>query len=401
MARQPVFDRRQRVYGYELLFRAGPQNFFQGSDGEQATNRVITDSLLNFGPKNMTRGKRAFINFTRASLLEGYASLLPADWVVVEILESVEPEPAVLDACRALKEKGYTLALDDFEYHPRFAPLLELASIIKVDLLASRGESRRAQVQKLKAFQVELLAEKVETQEDYQECREVGYTLYQGYFFSKPVIVSGRDVPGFKLAYLRLLKEINRPDLDLAGMVAIIKSDLSLSYKLLRYINSAYFSLRNPVNSLQQALALLGEENIRKWASLVALAQLGQDKPDELVVSSLVRAKFCEDLAAQAGLKGRENEVFLLGLFSRLEALVGRPLAEVMGGIPIAQEVKSALAGRPNRLHRLLGLVKAYERGDWEACATASADLGVNERTVPGHYMAALEWSQLLAEDTA
>jgi EAL and modified HD-GYP domain-containing signal transduction protein len=366
-----------------------------------ATSRVITDTLLNFGQQSMTRGKKAFINFTRGFLLGGYADLLDPDWVVVEILENVEPEPEVVSACRALRDKGYTLALDDFEYHPRFDPLLELASIVKVDILATQGESRARQLERLKDFGVELLAEKVETHEEYQATREAGFALFQGYFFSKPVIVSGRDVPVFKLAYLRLLKEINRPDLDLAGMEKVIKGDISLSYKLLRYINSAYFSLREPVNNLQQAMTLMGEDNVRKWASLVALAQLGQDKPDELIVSSLVRAKFLEDLAARAGLKGRENEVFLMGLFSLLEALVGRPLAEVMGDIPISQEIKAALGGQPGRMHTLLDLALAYERGDWESSVRLAEDLGLEENKVPGQYLSALRWSQLLVEGGA
>jgi EAL and modified HD-GYP domain-containing signal transduction protein len=401
VARQPIFDRRQRVFGYELLFRSGRENAYQAADGEMATGRVITDSLLNFGPESMTRGKRAFINFTRAALLEGYAELLPAHWVVVEVLESVEPDPEVVGACRALRDKGYTLALDDFVYHPRFDPLLELASIVKVDLLATQGEDRARQLEKINNFGVELLAEKVESHDEYQDTREAGFSLFQGYFFSKPVILAGRDVPVFKLAYLRLLQEINRPDLDLAGMEKVIKGDISLSYKLLRYINSAYFSLREPVNNLQQAMSLMGEENVRKWASLVALAQLGQDKPDELIVSSLVRAKFLEDLAARAGLKGRENEVFLMGLFSLLEPLVGRPLAEVMDDIPIAQEIKAALHGQPGRMHSLLALALAYERGDWDSSARLSEALGLEEGTVPGQYLSALRWSQLLMEGAA
>lgn len=401
VARQPIFDRRQRVYGYELLFRSGQDNAFQAADGEMATSRVITDSLLNFGPEAMTRGKRAFINFTRAALLGGYADLLPPDWVVVELLENVEPAPEVVAACRALRERGYTLALDDFVYHPRFDPLLELASIVKVDLLATRGDDRANQLEKLNDFGVELLAEKVETHEEHQDARAAGFTLFQGYFFSKPVIVAGRDVPVFKLAYLRLLREINQPDLDLADMERVIKGDISLSYKLLRYINSAFFSLREPVNNLQQALGLMGEENVRKWASLVALAQLGQDKPDELIVSSLVRAKFLEDLAVGAGLKGRENAVFLMGLFSLLEPLVGRPLAEVVGDIPIAPEVKSALYGQPGRLRSLLELALAYERGDWGASVRLAEELGLTESQVPGRYVAALRWSQLLMEGAA
>lgn len=396
MARQPIFDRRKRVVAYELLFRSGLQNVFDAADGELATSRVISDSFLVFDSQSTTRGKRAFVNFTRDFLLGPYAQLLPKQWLAIEILETVEPDDEVVAACRALCQAGYFLVLDDFVYHPRFDPLLKLAKVVKLDILANTREQLALQVQRLSPFGVRLLAEKVETQEEFECTLAMGFTYFQGYFFSKPVVVSGRDVPGFKLTYLRMLQEINKANLDFTRVEKIISQDVSLSYKLLRYINSVGFGLLGEVKSIRQALTLLGEENVQKWASLVALTHLGQDKPDELLVSSIVRAKFGESLAPLVGLPERASHLFLMGLFSHIDALLDQPLEQILGQMPIDRDVKAALAGRPGRLGLVYRLITAYERGDWEASAQLLASLGLAEEALPDLYLKALHWSRQL-----
>jgi EAL and modified HD-GYP domain-containing signal transduction protein len=384
------------VVAYELLFRSGLENVFSASDGEMATSRVISDSLLVFDSQDATRGKRAFINFTRDFLLGPYAGLLPKEWLAVEILETVEPDAEVVAACQNLEKAGYFLVLDDFVYHPRFDPLLKLSKVVKLDILALSPGELALQVQRLSPFGVRLLAEKVETQEEFERTLKMGFSFFQGYFFSKPVVVSGRDVQGFKLTYLRMLQEINKPDIDFPRLEKLISQDVSLSYKLLRYINSVGFGLGGAVKSIRQALTLLGQENVQKWASLVALTHLGQEKPDELLVSSIVRAKFCESLAPLVGLGPKASHLFLVGLFSHLDALLDQPLDLVLEQMPIDRDVKAALAGKPGPLGPVYQLCVAYARGDWEACAGLTAGLGLAEEVLPELYLAALQWSRQL-----
>ncbi len=391
VARQPIFNRRERVYAYELLFRSGSRNAFLNGDGNQATSRVITDSIAVFGLEAISGGKPAFVNFPQDFLLNDYALVMPKEWLVVEVLETVEPEPEVVEALRRLKQHGYRLALDDFEYRPELDHLLALADLVKLDFLAVKDRDWQALLAKLKPFNVELLAEKVETQEEYRLARDLGFNYFQGYFFSKPVIVKGQDVPGFKVAYLQLLQKINAPELDIPALVNVFKKDVSLSYKLLRYINSAYFALREPVTSIHQALNLLGEDNVRKWASVVVLASLGQDKPDELVSASLVRAHFGESLAGEGALRNYRTDLFLMGLFSLLESLVGRPLAELMGQIPVREEVKSALLCNRGPLAPVHRLTQAYEKGDWDEVLAQALKLGVAQGNLPFHYLQALK----------
>jgi c-di-GMP-related signal transduction protein len=338
-------------------------------------------------------GQPAFINFTRDTLVQGYASILPKEAIVVEVLESVEPDDEVIAACRALKRDGYSVALDDFRYRPELEPLLECAEIVKVDFLAADIAEQKQLAQALARRGIKLLAEKVETVDDFVRAGSVGYAYFQGYFFAKPNIVSRRDVPGFKLSYLTLLKEINRPDLDLVQVEEIIKREVSLSYKLLRYINSAAFSLRSRVVDVRQALLLLGQSGVRTWASVIVLSDLGQDKPSELVTLSVMRAKLCESIADRVGLTSRRQDVFLMGLFSLMDVLVGRPLDELLAELPLAEDVEQALLGGGGAVAPIFRLATAYETGDWARASGLAASLGLDESVLPGIYREAATWS--------
>ncbi len=396
IARQPIFDQQQKVYAYELLFRSGLQNnFCDNPDLNNAASKVIADSGMLLGTENITGGKKAFINVTREVLLNELVILLPKDLTVVEILETVDPDPEVIAACQKLKEAGYLLALDDFVYDDRYEPLVEMADIIKVDCLATGHEAQAALLRRIgqtnkKAL---LLAEKVETREAFQEALDLGFTYFQGYFFCKPTILSKKDVPGFKLQHLRILQEIHKPDLDFGQIEMIIRRDLSLAYKLLRYINSASFSWRNEIESMRQALMLLGEKQLKKWVSLVVLTSMGKDKAEELVLQAIIRAKFCEALAPAFGLKGRSEDLFMMGMFSLIDAILDRPLDETLKDLPIADDIKTALAGQENRLSPVYQFALAYERGDWEATAAQSAHLTTSEGELTKFYLEALEWA--------
>ena len=391
VARQPIFDQKQKVYGYELLFRSGLDNYFQAVDGDKATSRVIANSFLLFGIETMTEGAKAFINFTRSLLVKEYALILPKAYTVVEILEDVEPDDEVLNACQNLKDRGFLLALDDFVYDPKFEPLLELADIVKVDFTLSGPDERRRLADAFLPLEIKLLAEKVETLDEFEQAAEMGYSYFQGYFFAKPVVVARKDVPGFKVSFFRMLSEANRPELDFERLSDMVRSEMSVSYKLLKLVNSAAYAPIEEITGIKQALGYLGENGVRKWMSLLALSGMAEDKPDALVVSSLVRAKFCELLAEKLGAGHRAADLFLMGLFSQLDAIIGRPLPELLAELPLAKDVVAALSGQ-HKLTRVLQLAVALEKGRWDLIPKLSAAVGLQESDLPEAFYEAVQW---------
>lgn len=394
VARQPIFDRDKKIYGYELLFRRGLENFFdENLDKDFASSKVLLDSFMLFDLKELTRGKRAFLNFTGPVLLSDLALAFKTDSIVVELLENIEPEPNIIAACKKLKSKGYTLALDDFEYNPRYQPLIDLADIIKVDFLATKGEERRQVIEKSSKKHIKFLAEKVETIEEYSEGREIGYAYFQGYYFSKPVIVSGRDVPSYKVNLLQVLKEMHQPDVSVTRLEEIIKRDVSLVYKLLRFINSAAFGLRNEVRSIRHALSLLGAIEFKKWMSMMLLSQLGSGKPDELMINCLTRAKFCELTAESIGQKHRKSDFFLMGLFSLIDAFLDRPMTDILAELPISIDIKTAVLEQKGHLGQVLRMIINYEQSKWNIVSEISQSLDIDENKILDHYFNSIKWA--------
>ena len=323
VARQPIFNSRQQVFAYELLFRHGLENYYSGTNGDLATARVITDSFMLFGIDTLTGGKPAFINFTANMIKNEIPTIFPPELVGVEILEEIMPDDQILYACQKLKNSRYLLILDDFVLTKERASLAEMADIIKVDFLASSKKGRAALAEKYARSRVRLLAEKVETIDDFQEALELGYSYFQGYFFCRPHIVSRKDIPSHRLTYLRILQELYNTEPDFEQITRIVTTDLSLSYKLLRLVNSAVFGFRSRINSIKQALVILGLQEIQKWITLLALSSMGQDKPDELITHSVIRARFGELIASIIGLQNRSSEFFLMGLLSLIQPAQG------------------------------------------------------------------------------
>jgi EAL and modified HD-GYP domain-containing signal transduction protein len=390
LARQPIFDTALRVVAYELLFRSDLDNYCKAVDTTQASSSVISHSALLFDLPHLTGGHRAFVNIGREGLLADHVRVLPPAMTTVEILEHVVADDAVVDACLALKADGYRIALDDYVEGPDSAPLLALADCIKVDVLATPPDRVAELAARLARPGLQLLAEKVETQAVFDEAAKLGFTLFQGYFFARPTVLSGQDVPGFKLAYLQLLQEINRDPFELDRVERIIRQDVSMSYKFLRYINSAAVGLRGRVTSIREAMVLLGQRRIRALGSVWALSGLGQDKPEELVTASVLRAGFCERLAPLAGLRGREDEAFLLGMLSLIDVLVGRPMEDVVGELPLSEDARTALVKGVGPLDPLLRSAIAYEHGEWQAVSRLAAEVGVEESVVPQLYLDAI-----------
>ncbi len=396
VARQPIFDSRTSVYAYELLFRSGAENVFSSSDPDAASARVMADSSSLFGLDSLTAGRRAFVNVTRRVLIEGLCLLLPKDWLVVELLETIEPDPEVVAACRDLKDAGYPLALDDFVDRPDYAPLIELADFIKVDFMASGPEERRRLAERY-GSNAHMLAEKVETANDVQTGLEIGYEYFQGFFFCKPEMISRNEIPGFKLNYLRLLEQISHPDLDFDQLQRIVGQDVSLTVKLLRLLNSAAFGFQHEVKSVKQALVLLGELQVKRWATLLALVDIAQDKPPELVITCLIRARLCELLAPIVGQSDRKNDLFLVGMFSLLDAIVGRPLEELISEMPLSDEIRRGLLDDASPLGRVRLLAVALERGNWDQIARLVPE-EVSETTLPYLYGRAVGGAQQVFE---
>lgn len=400
VARQPILNGLCQVVGYELLYRSsGESQNYDAFDDNQATAQVLSDSLFGVGLERITMGRPAFINFPESILVAdpSLIQLLPPQSLVVEILETVEPSEPVVQACRNLKAADYRLAMDDYQDHPRFQPLLACADIVKLDVRAS-PLARPEQL--VRGFHKGLtaLAEKVETHLEFNRAKALGYTLFQGYFFARPSLVEGRSVPRIPLHCYRLLEAIQAQDLDFRKLETVIRQDVSCTYKLLRYVNSPLFGYQGTIDSIVQCLLLLGESEIRRWAALIVLSRLGHQKPSELLVLSLVRARFSEALGEMAGLATKKEGLFLLGMLSLLDALTNQEMAAALSGLPLDAHVSAVLLGNcppaARSAYSILELVKAYENARWAEVSQGARLLGIAEDKLGMLYTDAVNWAE-------
>ena len=401
VARQPIFGHDLEVYGYELLFRSGPDGGFDpAEDGARATSKVISNSVFLLGLQQVTQGKRAFINFPDHLLLEEIPLLCDHRLTVIEVLETVRVTPKLVAACRKFVQRGYRLALDDFVFSPEWEPLLRLAHIVKLDFLALERQQMAQEVERARRHGITLLAEKVETHEQFQQATEFGFELFQGFFFSRPKVVAGRDLPVVKVHLFRLLKMAADPTCNYVKIGKVVAQDVSLSYKLLRFVNSAWFARKNKITSLQGAIALLGEEHFRKWLSLITVASLADDKPRELAVMAAMRALFCEKVAALTPRLASETAAcYTIGMFSLLDALLDRPMQEIVTELGLADHVADALLGRLTTPHAVpLLLLRAYEQADWPQVDTIAHKMGLDAASLPAIYQQSLAAVQALLD---
>lgn len=388
IARQPIFNAQLNVFAYELLFRSDQNNAANVLDGESATTNVIINALTEIGMDQLVGPHLAFINLTRSHLIT--LSELPLDEIkdklVLEILEDIQAEDVVVKAVTKLSKDGFTIALDDFIYHEKLQPLVELSDIIKIDLMALTARELEEQVKILANGKRKLLAEKVETQEEFDRCKTLGFDFFQGYFFSKPNIVSGHSLPANKLAIIKLLAKFQETESSAEELASIITQDVTLSLRILRYINSAQFGLGKKVNSIQQAIMMLGRNTIRNLANLVAMSQI-ENKPHELLIISMTRAKMAENLARQH--KADKETCFTMGLFSVIDSLMDQDMQTLMNNLPLADEIKNALLHYKGKAGTILQCVLAYESGDWEN--SVFEDYDINE--CRDSYIDALNWA--------
>ncbi len=390
VARQPILDLHGKVHGYELLFRDGPEAMFRG-DGDLATRTMIDNTVL-FGLGRLTGNLPAFINCTEEALTGQFVHVLPASMTVLEILETIDPSPALMGACRHLKAWGFRIALDDFTWKPGMEPLVEIADYIKVDFAASNRQERLRLLDRLRGATVALVAEKIETQEEYREAVKEGFTLMQGYHFCRPILLENHKIPANRLSHVEILRLLQDEKFDLHELARLVKRDASLTYRLLRLINSPVSAIRQEVRSVETALLAVGEQSFRRLATLAITSELNAGQPMELLRMAFVRARFCELAAPFCELS--HTEQYLLGLLSLLPAMLRLPMNEMVQLLPLRDEIRKALDGKKVPERALLCWLEGHERGDWTACDMVVEMQGLNTSDLLLCYEEALQWAE-------
>ena len=393
LARQPILNRDLQLYGYELLFRNGAENYFRPVDGDLATASLISDAVHIHSLEKLTDGCMSFINFPRNSLVQDLYTVLPPATTVVEVLESVELDNELLEACRRVKRQGYMLALDDYVLEARFDALLSIIDILKVEFPALSEQQHYTVVESARRYGFKLLAEKVETTEQCEFARQLGYDYFQGYFFCKPQMLSARRLPESNLQSLRLLQLVSQSKFDLDKVEELIRGDISLSYKLLRYLNSPVFRRQSPVQSARQAVVSLGQQPLRKWMSVIAVHGLSAQKPSELMQTSLIRARFNELLSERVFDKTFSSECFIAGMFSLLDAMLDQPMSDILKELNLSEDVRLALLRMDSPLRSIVELAVAIENGDWDAIDRLTHLLGIEEAEAFRLHAESIAWA--------
>ena len=393
VARQPIFNKNKKLYGYELLFRDGLSNAFPDIDDDTATSKLLSNSFFSIGMNQLTSGKTAFINFPQSLLLKKVPMMFPSEKMIVEILEDVDPSEQVVSACNEIAGAGYSLALDDFVFKNEMQPLIELADIIKIDFMLTPIDEIQKMVRRFEGNNIKLLAEKIETYEEFENALSMGFLYFQGYFFSKPEIISGKEIAASKITLLEIVGEANKKDCSFEKLEKLINRDVSISYKLLRYINSAFFKRACEISSIKHAIVLLGEMEVKRFISMVATAELASDKPDELVRASIIRARMCELLGLHSNNGADISELFLMGLFSLIDAMLDNNMEDIMQSLPLSKNIKQALLEEKGNLADYLKLVSSYESANWETFSSIISNINVDEKKLPEFYQEAVSWA--------
>jgi c-di-GMP-related signal transduction protein len=398
-ARQPILDKRGHLHGYELLFRGGNQNVFTG-EGDIAT-RTILDNSVMFGLEQMAEGLPIFVNCTLETLVDGHARVLPCELTVLEILETLNPTPELINACRTLREEGYKIALDDFTWSPEFAPLISLADFIKFDFTISttderaimRDRVRKQEQQEQRAGKpIQFIAEKIETQADYEQALSEGFGLFQGYYFCRPVLMRGRQVPSNRIFHIKILEELNYNPMNLMRLCSLVKRDAALTYRVLRLVNSPLYGIRHEIQSIQSALIIIGEDMFRRVAILAITSEWNRNQPTEILRMAFIRAKFCELIAPIIDLNPTEQ--YIVGLLSLMPAMLRYSMDSLVAGMPLREELQQALLGDQNAERLLLSWIEHYEHCDWDQCDQLAHSLAQDPSVLCRGYEQAVLWAQ-------
>jgi EAL and modified HD-GYP domain-containing signal transduction protein len=391
VARQPILDLRGRVHGYELLFRDGPQQQQFRADGNLATRTILDDTVI-FGLQRLTGGLPAFVNCTCEALTEKLVDVLSPSMFVLEILENIKPTPEVIQACHRLKTAGFRIALDDFRWRRGCEPLVEIADYIKVDFTLSDKKERHGIRERINGRAVALVAEKIETLEQFREARSEGFTLIQGYYFCRPEMIENRKVPPNKLTQIEILRLLHEENLNFERLCQLVKRDASLTYRLLRLLNSPACAVRQEVRSIKAALIAIGEEGFRRIAVLAIASELSAGQPGELLRLAFVRGRFCELAAEHCGLDPREQ--YLLGLLSLLPAMLRVPMQQLAPALPLREEIRIALMGAAVYERMLLEWLICHEHGQWAECDKIVDEQGLDQVKLLNCYAESVIWAE-------
>ena len=394
VARQPIFNTDQSVYGYELLYRGFSKNNTEKVDGDTATSEVLINSFSTIGIESITQKKRAFINFTKKLLVKEVPTIFDKEIIIVEVLENIEINQQMIAICKKLKDKGYIIALDDFIFDESYLPLLKIADIIKVDFLYSTQSQRKKIESIAREHAVTLLAEKIETREEFERAKELGYSYFQGFFFKKPEIFEGDEIPVYPNNYFMALDELNKKEPDFNKVADIIRNDMSLSYKLLKLINSAAFGMRTEVKSIKQALVILGIAEMKKWLNLIVLKKIAKNEPKEIMRTALIRAKTAEEIGKEIVTNVNPSELFMVGLFSMLDTLMHQDKKILMEDLPISQRIKDAILGKEGIYRDILQLIISYEEGSWNMVDIFCKKLELNKEKISTSFISSIEWGE-------
>lgn len=394
VARQPIFDANQEVFAYELLFRVGQENCFPDIPPDEATSKILTSTHLSIGIEEIVGDKIAFINFHKDTLMYRFPTSLDANKVVIEVVETVEVNNALVSACKHIRGLGYKIALDDYDMQGKWEEFMPFISIIKIDITELNHNDIAELAKRFKERKIKLVAEKIETLEEFEKFKAMGFDYFQGYFLAKPEIVKHRKLGPNSITMLELISISAQPQLDFDKVNSIIERDPSLIYLLLRFINNPMFNKRNKITSLKHALTFMGEVEVKKFIALLSLANLSEGKPSELMQMALVRAKFCE--LVSVSLKEIENPPtgFLTGLLSLLDAMMGQHIEDLVSKVPISDKVSDALCGGTGLLRDCLDLARHFEAANWAGVKRFVAKYPIKQTLLHGYYNEAMKWAR-------
>lgn len=394
LARQPILDKKSDVFGYELLYREGNDTCNLSRDGDYASSCVLTSCFIDFGVEEITDNRKAFINFTEELLFNDIAGLFPTKYLVIEILEDVEITQEIVNRCRELKKKGYILAIDDIIWDRDYGDLINIVDIIKVDFLATSKDEQALIIRKYTRDGLIFLAEKVETETDYRFALDLGYSLFQGYYFAKPEVGSRKKIVPFKESHIKLIRYLNSNNKDFNKLSKIIEHDVSFSYEILHLVNSAHFGIKNKITSIKHAVVTLGFNELKKWLYLAIIRDIRQDKPSELVNICMLRAKFMENIAVRTEKQHLASEMMTIGMFSMIDILTNKDMKEILDEMNFSDNIKSILLKETTKgfMAESLNIVINYEKGKWDSIEEYASNINISISELNKSYLDAVKW---------
>lgn len=396
ISRLPIFDADFSVFAYDLVSACGTEQAITATDPDKTCARLIANGSLLFDWEVLTAHKRALVSVTREVLLNRSVRLLSSQETIVQLPLTIELDSEVIAACEELHDAGYGLAIDGLAQRGEWNEILQPRDVVKVNLADAGNEQAQVLTDRYRNCNARLIATRVETQETLRQAMQLGFGLFQGFFFTQPVIVSAKQIPSSKIQLLQILRELHHPDVNIEKIEQAIRTDVGLCYKLLRYINSVSHGIRHEIKTIRRALVQLGEREIKRWISLCIVSMTAEDRPPETILLTLVRARFCESIAKVFGLQRDAGDLFLMGMLSMIDTLLGRPLPELLDPLPVNPEIKEALIAGTGRFHPVYQMSRAMERGEWAGMEGRLAP--VHHQEVAGAYLDSLKWGSTLLD---